>query len=136
MQLYSLAQISVAAIKRDLILQRGNKFASAAVMSVALFAAVKQQVTTNLMVSVAFGGRLGDPDFTSDIERDLELNPDLAAAKGGAGQSVSNNLWNNGIEDLADRLSGVCEWLFKRLNALSEACSYLVRAMLITPTLC
>jgi hypothetical protein len=36
-------------------------------------------MTTKLMASVAFGGRLGDPDFTNDIERAFELDPDLAA---------------------------------------------------------
>ena len=38
-------------------------------------------MTTNLMASVAFGGGLGDPDFTNDIERDFDLDPDLAAAE-------------------------------------------------------
>jgi hypothetical protein len=38
-------------------------------------------MTTKLMASVAFGGGLGDPDFTNDIERDFDLDPDLAAAE-------------------------------------------------------
>jgi hypothetical protein len=37
------------------------------------------RMTTKLMVSVAFGGGLGDPEFTNDLERDFELDPDLAA---------------------------------------------------------
>ena len=36
-------------------------------------------MTTRLMASVAFGGGLGDPDFTKSVERDFELDPDLAA---------------------------------------------------------
>jgi hypothetical protein len=38
-------------------------------------------MTTKLMASVAFGGGLGDPGSTNDIERDFELDPDLAAAE-------------------------------------------------------
>ena len=38
-------------------------------------------MTTKLMASVAFGGGLGDPDFTNDIERDFDLDPDIAAAE-------------------------------------------------------
>jgi hypothetical protein len=38
-------------------------------------------MTTKLMVSVAFGGDLGDPEFTYDVERDFCLDPDLAAAE-------------------------------------------------------
>ncbi len=37
-------------------------------------------MTTKLMASVAFGGGSGDPDFTNDVERDFDLDPDLAAA--------------------------------------------------------
>jgi hypothetical protein len=33
------------------------------------------------MASVAFGGGLGDPDFTNDSERSFDLDPDLAAAE-------------------------------------------------------
>lgn len=40
-----------------------------------------QQMTTKLMASVAFGGGLGDPEITKDVERDFELDPDLAAAE-------------------------------------------------------
>ncbi len=39
------------------------------------------RMTTKLMASVAFGGGLGDPDFTNDVERDFDLDPDLAAAE-------------------------------------------------------
>ena len=31
------------------------------------------------MASIAFGGALGDPDFTNYIDRDFELDADLAA---------------------------------------------------------
>ena len=43
--------------------------------------AVVTRMTTKLMASVAFGGGLGDPDFTNDVERDFDLDPDLAAAE-------------------------------------------------------
>jgi hypothetical protein len=36
-------------------------------------------MTTQLMASVAFGGGLGDPDFVSDMEREIELDVDSAA---------------------------------------------------------
>ena len=32
-----------------------------------------------LMASVAFGGGLGDPEFTNDIDRDFDLDADRAA---------------------------------------------------------
>jgi hypothetical protein len=38
-------------------------------------------MTTKLMASVVFGGRLGDPDFAKFIEWDCELDADLAAAE-------------------------------------------------------
>lgn len=42
---------------------------------------MKQRITTKLMVSIAFGGGLGDPDFTKKPERICDLNPDLAATE-------------------------------------------------------
>jgi hypothetical protein len=36
-------------------------------------------MTTRLMVSVAFGGGLGDPDFAGDSELETMLDPDFAA---------------------------------------------------------
>jgi hypothetical protein len=38
-------------------------------------------MATKLMASVAFGGGLGDPEFTNDFERDFNLDPELAAAE-------------------------------------------------------
>jgi hypothetical protein len=35
-------------------------------------------VTTKLMVNIAFGGGLGDPEFTNDPGRDFELDPERA----------------------------------------------------------
>jgi hypothetical protein len=32
-----------------------------------------------LIASVAFSGGLGDPSFTNDVERDFDLDPDIAA---------------------------------------------------------
>ena len=40
---------------------------------------VKHRMTTKLMASIAFGGALGDPDFTNYIDRDFELDADFAA---------------------------------------------------------
>lgn len=40
-----------------------------------------ERVTTRLMASIAFGGGLGDPEFTDDLERHTDFNPDLAAAE-------------------------------------------------------
>jgi hypothetical protein len=42
---------------------------------------MRWRMTTKLLVCVAFGGELGDPEFTNDLERDFDLNPDLAAAE-------------------------------------------------------
>jgi hypothetical protein len=36
-------------------------------------------MVTKLMAEVAFGGGLGDPDFTSKMDQDVVLDPDLAA---------------------------------------------------------
>ena len=33
------------------------------------------------MVNIAFGGGLGDPEFTNDPDRDFELDPERAAAE-------------------------------------------------------
>jgi hypothetical protein len=38
-------------------------------------------MATKLMVEIAFGGGLGDPEFTKDQEWDSCLDPDLAAAE-------------------------------------------------------
>jgi hypothetical protein len=35
-------------------------------------------MTTKLMASVAFGGGLGDPEYSNDPEREIELDPERA----------------------------------------------------------
>ena len=38
-------------------------------------------MTTKLMASVVFGGGFGDPEYTNDPEREIELDPERAAAE-------------------------------------------------------
>lgn len=38
-------------------------------------------MTTKLMAVVAFGGGLGDPEYTNDPECEIELDPERAAAE-------------------------------------------------------
>jgi hypothetical protein len=38
-----------------------------------------QKMIRKLIASVAFSGGLGDPSFTNDVERDFDLDPDIAA---------------------------------------------------------
>lgn len=42
---------------------------------------MKRRMTTKLVARVAFGGGLGDPEFTHDVERNCELDVDAAAAE-------------------------------------------------------
>jgi hypothetical protein len=38
-----------------------------------------QKMIGKLIASVAFSGGLADPNFTNDVERDFDLDPDIAA---------------------------------------------------------
>jgi hypothetical protein len=38
-------------------------------------------MTTKLMASVAFGGGLGDPEYSNDPEREIELDPERACTE-------------------------------------------------------